>query len=88
MGVGLVDEVFDSFSSVYFYYTPEWSKNSPGTFSVLKEIEIAKSKNKKYLHLGYWVEKNQSMTYKANFKPHELLKERTPFDQPPRWVSP
>ncbi len=85
VGVGLVDEVFDSLSSVYFYYSPDWSKNSPGTFSVLKEIEIAKAQNKQFLHLGYWVEKNQSMKYKASFLPHELLKERTPFDQLPPW---
>lgn len=87
VGVGLVDEVFDSLSSVYFYYSPAWSKNSPGTFSVLKEIEIAKTKNKQYLHLGYWIEKNQSMKYKASFRPHELLKERTAFDQLPNWQT-
>lgn len=87
IAVGLVDEVFDSLSSVYFYYSPSHNKTSLGTFSVLKEIEIAKNLNKQYLHLGYWIEKNQSMTYKANFKPHELLKERTPFDQIPNWKT-
>lgn len=85
LGVGLVDEVIDSFSSVYFYYATSWAKNSPGVFSILKEIEYAKAAGKKYLHLGYWVKENQSLSYKSNYGPHEILQERTPLQQKPNW---
>lgn len=85
IAIGLIDILKESTSSVYFYYDPEWQKKSLGTFSLLKEIEFSKQQNKKYTHMGYWIKENQSMEYKANFKPHELLTNHPTIEEEPTW---
>jgi len=73
IGVGWVDILVNALSSVYFAFDPEISKRSLGVFSLLKEIELAKSLNKQYLHLGFWIKNCQTMDYKAKYQPHLLL---------------
>ena len=73
IGVGWVDILINALSSVYFAFDPEISKRSLGVFSLLKEIELAKSLNKQYLHLGFWIKSCQTMEYKAKYHPHLLL---------------
>ncbi len=75
VAVGLVHEVPHALSSVYFTYRLECAELSLGTFSVLKEIEYAKSVGKQHLYLGYYVADNHFMRHKASFKPHEMLHE-------------
>ncbi|PCJ52584.1 MAG: arginyltransferase [Planctomycetota bacterium] len=85
IAIGLIDILKESTSSVYFYYDPDWQKKSLGTYSLLKEIELSKQQNKKYSHLGYWIKENQSMKYKSNFKPHELLANHPSFEEQSIW---
>ena len=85
IGVSLVDVVACGTSSVYFYHAPEWRSLSPGTFSILQEIEYARSLNLPHLYLGYWIQENVSMDYKANFRPHELLDEYVEEEAEPVW---
>lgn len=73
VGVSWLDYLPHSLSSVYFAFEPEEAKRSLGTFSVLKEIEIARSFGKEYYYLGFYVPGSLKMSYKARFKPHELL---------------
>lgn len=73
VGVGWLDVLPRSLSSVYFAYDLEYSKRRLGVFSVLKEIELAKELHLSYLHLGFWVSDCEAMNYKFQFKPHELL---------------
>ena len=73
LGVALVDLMPASSSSVYFFHDPSWRPASPGTYSLLMEIEAARQSGRAHHYLGYWVAGNQSMQYKANFRPHELL---------------
>ena len=73
VGVGWLDVLPRSLSSVYFAYDLEFSKRRLGVFSVLKEIELAKELHLSYLHLGFWVNDCKAMNYKFQFKPHELL---------------
>ena len=73
VGVALMDEVPDAISLVYFFYHPEWRAKSPGTYSVLNQLQYAKDKNLTYAYLGYWIKSCQSMSYKGRFRPHELL---------------
>jgi arginine-tRNA-protein transferase len=68
---GILDRGENSLSSVYFVYDPDLAKRSLGNFGVMKEIEYAKSKGMTYYYLGYWIEENKSMRYKATFKPFE-----------------
>lgn len=85
IGVGIVDVLSEGLSSAYFYHDPSWRKLSPGTFSILTEIEWAKTKSLKYSYLGYWIQENQSMDYKARFSPHELLETCVDVDEKPIW---
>ncbi len=73
VGVSWLDYLPNSLSSVYFAFEPEEAKRSLGTFSVLKEIEIARNLHKDYYYLGFYVPGSPKMSYKARFKPHEIL---------------
>ncbi|MCX7786934.1 MAG: arginyltransferase [Spirochaetes bacterium] len=73
VGVSWIDYLPHSLSSVYFAFEPEEAKRSLGTFSVLKELEIAKNLGKDFYYLGFYVPNSPKMSYKARFKPYELL---------------
>jgi len=86
IGVGLVDVLPDSLSSVYFYHDPDWRPKSPGTFTILQEIEYAKQTGRRFLYLGYWIAECQSMAYKSRFGPHEILNVYPGDQEEPDWV--
>ena len=44
-----------------------------GTYSVLKQIELCKSWNLRYLYLGLYIAESERMKYKARFLPHQRL---------------
>ncbi len=73
IGVSLADQCPGLFSSVYMYYDPEYRRRSLGTFSVLWEIQHARDIGLDYYYLGYTVAGCPKMSYKANYRPHELL---------------
>ncbi len=85
VGVGLVDLLPTGLSSVYFYHHPDWRPQGPGTFSLLQEIEFARRSGRSHVYLGYWIAECPSMTYKANFGPHELLLEYVEEHESPVW---
>jgi len=71
--VGFLDCSSEGLSSVYFIYTEAFVCRSPGNFSILKEIEYAKTLGLKYYYLGYFVQNNNHMAYKGRFFPHERM---------------
>jgi len=73
VGVDLIDIVDDGISSIYFYYDPDFSHLSLGTYSLLYQIALAKNLKLPYIYLGYWVDGCKAFAYKQNFKPLELL---------------
>ena len=87
VGIGLVDETPVGLSSVYFYHDPAWRSLAPGVYSLLREIEYAQAKGLPHLYLGYWVAGCQSMNYKANYYPHQLLEQIVIPPEPPHWRS-
>jgi leucyl-tRNA---protein transferase len=87
IGVGLVDVLPSALSSVYFFHDPAWRTAAPGTFSILQEIELARQSDRRWLYLGYWIAECQSMAYKANFGPHELLDEYVADDRIAEWTG-
>ena len=76
IGVGIVDAAVHSLSSNYFYYdiSPETMKRSLGTYSILREIDLCRRLTFEWYYLGYWLAECRKMVYKANFNPHQLLK--------------
>lgn len=85
VGVGLVDETPLGLSSAYFFHHPDWRSLGPGTFSVLTELDYARRRNIPHLYLGYWIQQNQSMNYKAGYVPHELLNSFVDDQVEPVW---
>lgn len=73
IGVGIVDVAARAASSVYFFFDPDESPRSVGTFSALYEIDFCRRTGRDYLYLGFRVAGCRAMAYKATFRPHELL---------------
>jgi leucyl-tRNA---protein transferase len=72
-GVGILDRVGDVLSSVYFYFHPDFADRSPGVFSVLAEIELAKMLRLTYYYPGFYIKDCPAMNYKSNYGPHEIF---------------
>ena len=64
----------NSLSAVYTFYDPFEKKNSLGTFSILRLIQMGLNLDKKYLYLGYYIKTNPKMSYKVKFNSLEFLK--------------
>ena len=73
VGLGWIDLLPHSLSSVYFSFDPEYSSRSLGTFSVLQQAALCARLGKEWLHLGFWVKERQNMAYKSRFKPCQIL---------------
>jgi arginine-tRNA-protein transferase len=82
VGVSTVDRCPGGFSSVYMYFDPDEGKRSLGTYSVLREVEYSKTQGLPYYYLGYYVAGSKTMSYKARFRPNEILV------QAGRWAAP
>ena len=73
VGVGIADRCPGGLSSVYMMFDPELAGRSLGTFSILWEIEYCRRNGLPYYYLGFYVARCASMSYKARFRPSELL---------------
>lgn len=85
LGVALIDLLPQAVSAVYCYYEPEERHRGLGVFSVLQHIELARKRGIPYVYLGYLVDGNRSMRYKARYRPHEILAGRPPFQAEAEW---
>ena len=90
IGVSIIDCVQNShgirtgISSNYFYYdtSPDILKRSIGVYSVLYEILCCAGNNVPYYYLGLYLPHCQKMSYKANYKPYQLLLNNVWTDSP------
>ena len=73
IGLGWVDRLPELLSSVYFVFDPDYVSRRLGVFSLLYEIEYARSLDIRWLYLGFWVKSSAKMKYKADYQPAELL---------------
>ncbi|MBW2458295.1 MAG: arginyltransferase [Deltaproteobacteria bacterium] len=72
-GLAIVDRTDDALSAVYFYWDPELGSLSPGTYSILKQVELCRRLGLRYLYLGLYIANCRPMAYKNRFLPHERL---------------
>jgi len=79
-GVGILDRLENALSSVYFYFDPAFARYSPGTYSALYEIDLARQWGMDHYYLGYYIRDCPSMNYKMRFCPCEY---KAPDD--PAW---
>ena len=61
----IIDSGQQSVSAVYTDSDPRYARLSPGTYSILKQMEWAAGQGKRYLYLGMFVADNQHLRYKA-----------------------
>jgi len=85
VGVDLIDILEDGISSIYFFYDPSYARLSLGVYSLIKQIEIAKFLEKKWIYLGYWVDGCKAFAYKTNFKPLQILDGFPKIEEKPPW---
>ena len=85
VGLGLVDVTARCVSAAYFFYHPSIAHLSPGVANVLRCVELARELSATHVYLGYRVEDCNSLKYKANFRPHELLDGRPSLAEQPTW---
>jgi arginine-tRNA-protein transferase len=71
---------------VYFFYDPQYARRSLGVANVLRQVDLARARGIPYVYLGFRILACQSMRYKADFRPHELLVGRPGDAETPRWV--
>lgn len=86
VGLGLFDEMPSSLSAVYFYWDPEHAPPSLGVANVVTLVAQARDSGLPHVYLGYRVLGCPSLVYKARYVPHELLRGRPAFGEPPEWV--
>lgn len=77
VGISILDFGEKDISSVYFFFDPEFSHLSLGTYSALYEIEWMKMRNMRYYYLGLYVESSQHLNYKGRYFPHERRQKGT-----------
>ncbi len=70
----IIDILNDGISAVYSFFDTDLTKNSLGSYMILKIIELAKKTKLPYIYLGFLIENNPKMAYKSRFKPLEILK--------------
>lgn len=73
VAVAIADFGHDCLSAVYCYFDPQYSRYSLGTYSILKQIQIALETQRRYVYLGMYVAANEHLSYKARFRPQERL---------------
>lgn len=73
IGVSILDAGARDLSSVYFYFDPDHSDRSLGTFSVLFEARWLQQQGGRYYYLGLYAEGSRHIEYKSRFYPHERL---------------
>lgn len=78
IAVGVIDILPECISSVYFYYNPEYSFLSLGTYASLREIFLVRELSRKCpalcnYYLGFYIPTCPKMRYKSNMKPSFLL---------------
>jgi len=72
IGVALGDHTSNTFSAIYTFYDAPDPRMGLGNFSILKQLEFSRQHGAKYFYLGYYISDNQSLMYKAGFRPNEV----------------
>ncbi len=87
IGIDLIDIIDDGISSIYFFYDPDYAHLSLGRFSLYQQILIAQNYKLPWIYLGYYVKGCPSLSYKANYKPFEIMQGEPTLKDSPLWIK-
>ena len=73
VAVAVVDYLDDGLSAVYTFFDPQEAMRGLGTYTILWQIGEAARLGLHWVYLGYWIRDCPKMTYKSNFRPHEIF---------------
>jgi leucyl-tRNA---protein transferase len=73
LAVVLADITPNLLSGTYHYHDPEYASRSLGKFGMLQCLALARHLQKPWAHFGYYVKDCNSLNYKTNFRPCEIL---------------
>ena len=71
VGVAITDRSAQALSAVYCYFNPDYGHLSPGTYSILKQVELARRWRLRWVYLGLYIADCAAMAYKGRFLPHD-----------------
>ncbi|MSS75994.1 MAG: arginyltransferase [Methyloglobulus sp.] len=74
--IAVVDQLNNALSAVYTFFEPKFSSYSLGVYAVLWQIEQAKQANKEFLYLGFWIKQCKKMSYKSDYQPLQILRDK------------
>lgn len=78
--IAVVDRLDNALSAVYTFFDPKFSEYSLGVNAVLWQIEWAKQLHKEFLYLGFWIKRCRKMSYKSDYQPLQIFKDK-------QWIS-
>jgi leucyl-tRNA---protein transferase len=78
--IAVVDRMENALSAVYTFFEPKFSGYSLGVYAVLWQIGWARQLGKEYLYLGFWIKQCKKMSYKSDYQPLQIFKDK-------QWVS-
>lgn len=73
VAVAVTDVCATGLSAVYTFFEPSLPKRSLGTFAILSQVELARTRHLPHVYLGYWIQDHPKMGYKARFPGLEVL---------------
>src|SRR5262245_20467235 len=74
LGVGIADIEPRAMSAVYCYFDPGEAGRGLGVYNVLWTLEECRRRGAAHLYLGYYVADCRRMSYKALYRPCEVLR--------------
>ena len=85
--VDLIDITNDGISSIYCFWDIDYAYLSLGKYSLLNQILLAKAHKLPWIYLGFYVKNCESLEYKSDYKPYQILQEYTQLDELAIWLD-
>ena len=73
LSVAIVDTEPEAMSAVFCYFDPAAQVRSLGVYNVLWLADLCRREGREYVYLGYCVTGSPKMSYKARYRPYQIL---------------